>query len=386
MTKKTKTSGFAQPADKFLAALRHWRRFLPVGLAFSLPQFLHAEDHVDYRYEFYDEDKSRMQIQTHSVYFEQKFTDAVTANGEFVYDGISGATPTGGYDIAGNPIFTKLEDTRYAANLEFNWHQKNNTLSPGFAYSKESDYESYGISLNDALEFNDKNTTIQFGISHNFDSVRKSDRINWVGKDSTDALIGVTQLLTPRDILSLAFTLGYDSGFLNDPYRIITFNLSGFSYPEIRPGYRNKQVLFTSLTHHFDSLNASLEGSYRFHHDSYGIFSHTIGLTWHQLIGQHLIVEPMFRIYEQSSADFYYLSVNGFFPSDPFPRPAYYSADYRLSKFYSLDYGLEVTGIINDHLRVTAGYHRYEMNGLDNTPSAAYPQANVFTVGLSFSW
>jgi hypothetical protein len=64
----------------------------------------------------------------------------------------------------------------------------------------------------------------------------------------------------------------------------------------------------------------------------------------------------------------------------------YYSADYRLSEFYSVDYGLQATVIVNDHLRVTAGYHRYEMNGLDNTVSAMYPQANIYTVGLSILW
>jgi hypothetical protein len=52
-----------------------------------------------------------------------------------------------------------------------------------------------------------------------------------------------------------------------------------------------------------------------------------------------------------------------------------------------VDYGLQVTGIINDHLRVVAGYHRYEMNGLDGKTSAdMYPKANIFTVGLSILW
>ncbi|MEI7534563.1 MAG: DUF3570 domain-containing protein, partial [Verrucomicrobiae bacterium] len=68
---------------------------LPLGLTLSLPQLLRAEDQVDYRYEYYKEDNNRMTIQTHSVYFEQKATDAITAKGELVYDGISGATPTG---------------------------------------------------------------------------------------------------------------------------------------------------------------------------------------------------------------------------------------------------------------------------------------------------
>ena len=382
-------SKFAATANKTLAVLRIWRRFLPLGLACGLPQILRAENHVDYRYEFYGEENDRMKIETHSVYFEQKLADAVTAKGEFIYDGISGATPTGGYTSTGEPVTTKLEDTRRAGNLELDWQIGRNTLNSSFAYSRESDYESYGIALGDAIDFNDKNTNFQFGVSHNFDSVRHADRVNWTGKDSTEAIIGISQLLSQRDVLNVDFTYGYESGFLNDPYRVIDFNLSGFAYPEIRPGYRSKEILFTSLTHHFDSLDASLESSYRFHHDSYDIFSHTLSLTWHQWLGKHFIVEPIFRFYEQSAANFYKLGVNNYFPGAPFPggeNPAYYSADYRLSEFYSLDYGLDATVIINDHFRVTAGYHRYEISGLDKTPAAAYPQANIFTIGLSLRW
>jgi hypothetical protein len=389
MTKKLHSSKSVQPVNLAWHIARQWRRYLPLGLTFSLARILRAEDHVDYRYEFYDETGDRMQIQTHSVYFEQSLSDKVATKGELVYDGISGATPTGGYDDLGKPVIQHIHnDLRLAANVELDWKLGNQTLTPGFAYSKEHDYESYGISLSDAIEFNDKNTILQLGVSHNFDSVRHSDGTTWSGKDSTEGLIGVTQLLSPKDILSVAFTFGNDSGFLSDPYRQISFTLVGnFANPEVRPSHKNKEILFTSLTHHFDSLDASLEGSYRLYHDSYDVTAHTIGLMWHQWFGKHLMVEPLFRIYQQSAASFYKLGVNNLYPGAPFgENPTFYSADYRLSEFYSTDLGLQATVIINDNLRVTAGYHRYEMNGMDKTPSATYPKANIFTVGFSILW
>ena len=58
--------------------LRYWRRSLPLGLSFGLPQLLRAENQVDYRYEYYSEENNRMMINTHSVYFEQQLTDAAT--------------------------------------------------------------------------------------------------------------------------------------------------------------------------------------------------------------------------------------------------------------------------------------------------------------------
>jgi hypothetical protein len=342
---------------------------------------------VDYRYEYYQEDGDRMKIETHSVYFEQQMIDNVVAKGELVYDGISGATPTGSYDNTGKVITTDVWDIRRAANLELDWRRGNQTLTPGFAYSKEHDYQSYGISLNDAIEFNEKNTILQLGVAHNFDSVRQYPATTiWSGKDSTEGIIGISQLLSPKNILNVTFTFGNDSGYLNDPYRAITFSGSGFPFPEIRPSHRNKEVFFVGLTHYFDSVDASAELSYRFHHDSYDIFSDTVMLTWHQKLGHYFIVEPMFRCYQQSAASFYALAANGYVPSDPLPRPTFYSADYRLSELYTVDVGVQATAIINDHLHLIVGYHRYEMHGLDNTPAAAYPQANIFTAGLSILW
>jgi hypothetical protein len=389
MRKNPSQSGFAATARKILCALAGWRRCLPLGVAMGVPQLLRGENHVDYRYEYYDEDNNRMTIETHSVYFEQKLVDSVTAKGELIYDGISGATPVGTHNAKGKVLTSKVEDIRRAANLALDWRFSNHLITPGFAYSKESDYVSYGISLGDAVEFNDKNTILQFGASHNFDDVRHSDRKTWSSKDSTDVIIGISQLLSPTTVADAAFTFGYDDGYLDDPYRLAEYHPTifpkGFNIgvPERRPAHRSREIFFTSLTHHFNDLDASLEISYRFHHDSYEVFSHTLGLTWHQRLGKYLIVEPMFRFYEQSAASFYTTTFSGPFTANP---RGLHSSDYRLSEFYSLDFGLQVTVIVTDYFHIVAGYHRYEMHGLDNTSAAMYPQANVFTGGISILW
>ena len=383
-----KSSSYA-PAFAWRIA-RQWRRYLPLGLTFSLARILRAEDHVDYRYEYYDETGDRMKIETHSVYFEQKLTDAVVAKGELVYDGISGATPTGTYRFSPNSGVIKtvsIRDIRRAGNLELDCRLGNQTITPGFAYSKESDYESYGVSLNDAIEFNDKNTILQLGVAHNFDAVQRNGNPfpEAQDKDATEAIIGVSQLLTPRTIFAAAFTFGYESGYLNDPYRqaefIYPLHQLGVVRYENRPGNRSKEIFLTSITQFIDPLNASIEGSYRFYHDSFNIYANTVSAVWHQWLGKHVMIEPMFRFYEQGSASFY----SPLFQTNP-ANLEFYSADYRLSNFYSFDTGIQATILINDHLRVTAGYHRYEMNGLDNTTSDMYPKANVFTVGFSILW
>jgi hypothetical protein len=390
MMHKISRSGPSNVLNAALSAWQSWGRWLPLGLAFTAPQLLRAENHVDYRYGFYDEDDHRMKIETHSVYFEQKLVDAIIARGELIYDGISGATPTGTYRIrptSGKIKTVQLHDIRRAGDWDLDLRLGNQTITPGFAYSKESDYLSYGVSLNDAIEFNEKNTTLLLGVSHNFDEVQRNSNPfpDARDKDGTEGIIGISQLLTPKTVLAANFTIGYETGYLSDPYRQAEFvyplHTLGVVRFENRPSHRAKQVFLTSLTQFINPLNASVEGSYRFYHDSFGVYAHTVGLTWHQWVGKHLIIEPMFRFYEQSAASFY----SPLFHSNP-ANVLYFSADYRLSRFYSLDYGVQATVVVNSHVRLNAGYHRYEMNGLDNTNPAMYPQANIYSAGISILW
>ncbi len=388
-----KSIGTDERPRAFPGSWEKLRLALPFGLTLGAWQ-AHGGDHVDYRYEYYAEENNRMTIATHSVYFEQQLIDSIIAKGELVYDGISGATPTGTLDASGNVITTHMEDTRYAGNLQLDIKLGRHTLTPGFAYSEESDYLSRGISLSDAIEFNDKNTILQLGVSHDFDEVQRNGNPfpSPRGKDSTEGIVGISQLLSPQTTFSAALTFGYESGYLSDPYRLADYVPVGFPFgigvSEQRPDHRSKEILFASLTQHIDPIKASLEVSYRFYHDSYAISAHTVGLTWHQWLGKHVMVEPSVRLYEQSAASFYTTSFSGVgIPPDPPGPPGFHSSDYRLSHLFTVDAGGQVTVIITDWMRLVAGYHRYEMQGLDRVTSPAmYPKANVFTVGVSILW
>lgn len=350
-----------------------------------------AADHVDYRFGLYREADGRIEVQTHSAYFEKQIVESLAAKGEFVYDAISGASPTGKPPLPGSSTvqLAKLHDIRRAGNVALDWRFGRNTLSPQVAYSKESDYESVGFSLSDAIDFNRKNTTLRFGVARTFDEVQRNGNPfpEPRNKNSTEGVIGISQLLSPNTIFTADFTYGRTAGYLTDPYKQILF--TGWGDPnatdeEYRPAERTRQVLLMTLTQWIDPVNASAEFSYRFGHDSFGVYSHTAALTWHQRLGEHLILEPTFRYYEQSAADFYQTSVPGFFAGDGVTtRSEFYSADYRLSHLESFTYGLQATVLLGDHVYLDLGYQRYEMRGLDQqTAVAAYPKANMVTAGL----
>jgi Protein of unknown function (DUF3570) len=433
---QTRSRGGEMSADRAAGGIAHlgdtaansrWPALL-LALALHCVQSLRAraEDTVQYRYEDYKEDGGRVRVHTQTSYFETDFNPRVAVKGEFVYDAISGATPTGAPPTTGgNQVpLVELHDQRYSANLGADFKSGRFTTTPGLAYSTESDYRSVGVSLNEAVDFNSRNTTLNLGVAHNFDRLNGFFQPNWESKNSTDVLVGVNQLLGQHTYVTANLTLGYSDGDLTDPYKGVTFLYNypvsfynppdTFVVPEQRPSHKFRQVAFFGLTHYFEAVTGSVEAGYRFHHDDWGIFSHTLELSWHQKLGRKLMISPLFRYYNQTAASFYapYFAGDPSFPNgavgslqsdgqtilfndDPaFPgtgtstftvpaHPQYFSSDYRLSELESLTYGITASWRIHDHFSLEAGYKRYEMRGLDGVTSpSAYPKAHIFTIGF----
>lgn len=410
-------------------------RFNPVLTALLLHAVpalrVRSENRVDYRYEDYIEDNDRIHIRTHAVYAEQALNSRAVVKGNFVYDGISGATPTGAAAPAGTDQLPlqNFQDIRRAGSVELDWTAGRFISRPQVAYSEESDYRSIGLSWNQSIEFNQKNTVLNLGVSRNFDQVTGfwlRNKTLWKDKDTWDGLIGLTQLLGPKTYLTANVSVGVADGYLTDPYKGVHFR---YDYPvdgynadpsaavgENRPDQRIKQVGYLGLTHFVTPLNASVDGNYRLHRDDWGIWAHTATLQWHQKIGEKLVISPLARYHLQSAADFYAPVFNGSlvdpkgvnaalqsdgtllfegdagFPGDgkAFSVPAwprYFSADYRLSHLETWTFGVGIRWQVHEHVAIDLAYKRYLMNGLDGvTLSSAYPQANVFTMGIGFQW
>ena len=414
-------------------------------LALSLPLIGvsrgRADDSVGLSHETYAEEHGRIQVQTETLRIEKTITPWLDFTVREIYDAISGATPTGAPPIrrlkmidpgTGAPIppssitgYTRELDgvsgasqssgpviramaqnklpvtespeyrlgTDLAIGLTFGPHR----LVPEFSYSDESDYRSYGFALNYTYEFNDKNTTLSLGWSHAYDKVLATP-FTFLTKSSfknTDNfIIGGTQLLGPGTVLGANLTLGSARGYLNDPYRAVVFEESELDAEnrvilngEKRPSSRHSQALLLSLTQSVKPLDASVEGTYRFYHDSYGIVANTLSVAWFQKFGKGLVVSPSVRYHHQTAADFYGIQFPGDPINDPDLVPKFYSADYRLSKLEAYTLGLEATIKLREHLDLHLGYQRYWQHGLDHeTDQSTYPKANIFTVGLTYAF
>lgn len=265
------------------------------------------------------------------------------------------------------------EDTRIAFDVELIKKLDRQALSAQVALSQENDYTSLGLALKDAIEFNEKNTTLLLGISANNDSVEGSNLPGSESKHVYDVMAGVTQVVGPNTLFTANLTLGRSDGYLSDPYKVADVN--GALVPENRPDSRTRSIGYLSLTHFFESLNGSAEGSFRLYNDSFGIISHTLGLAWYQKINPQVVLRPAIRMYSQSEADFYDVRFSG--------SQEFYSADYRLSALNTFSYGLKVIWTPNPRWSFDLSVDRYDMSGTDGkTPDDAYAGATLIIGGV----
>jgi hypothetical protein len=377
---------------------------LTAGLAGGLlllgPRAARAEDFISYKYADYRESGGRIAVQTQGALVEQDLGTDLHLKLEGVIDAISGATPTGQPAPAGTdqvPLAT-LQDRRKAWNADLSRQFSLVNLDLGFANSRESDYTSTGWSINTVTDFNQKNTTLLAGVAGTDDDVKVFFQPTWKKKRTNDVIVGMTQVLDPRTSVALDFTWGRATGYLNDPYKVVQKSIEvnpgdflPLQFLENRPDRRNKFIALASMNHAFTDLNAALQASYRFYHDTFGTNAHTIELLWLQRIGRKFILQPELRLYEQGAANFYYYNLDLTSILPPFGLPPaqgpFYSSDYRLSAFRSTTYGLKAIWTVTARLQLDVELQQYDMRGTDGkTSQSAYPSARILTAGARFSW
>lgn len=396
---------FNTPLNPFFVSTRK-----PLFIASLLCPGVQAHGEVmpqryDYGYQFYSEDSGRIQVEAHYIRGQIELDEATSFRFQALSDAISGASPTGALPGSAQPFLADLEDTRRgilgAISRQFGDHR----VELEWSRSEEDDYVSRGLALSDVLELNQKNTILAFGLNYLDDSVAVPGRTDQ-RKETVDFFAGVTQILDKNTVLTANLTVGNANGYLNDPYKIVQRNeivmvpdgSGGFIkipvvniYPENRPDSRNRQVLQFEGRRYFEPLDGALDGVLRFTHDDYGISSQTLQLEWRQAVGERFEITPFFRYYHQNAADFFTNSLNDVPITTPYANPSgsgpHYSADYRLSSLDTMSLGLRLRYQFTDSFSVSAAYERYAMkgsgSGSDVSPSESYPDANLWTFGIS---
>ncbi len=365
------------------------------GMALASPRAARADEHLSYKFQDYQESGGRIEVQVHSALLEKDLGSALHFKLHGVVDTIAGATPTGQTPATpdGPVPLARISEERRAWNADFSRQFSRTNAAIGVAGSRESDYISKAWSLNTLTDFNQKNTTLLLGVASTQDDVQVFFQQPWESKRTLDLIAGVTQLLDPNTFVTFNLTFSRATGYLSDPYKLIEKTVEVLpgvflerTFSENRPDSRTKWIALAALNRAFPNLRGAIDASYRLHHDDFGITSHTLNLEWFQQLGEKLILRPNVRLFAQSAADFYRLTLDGtpiLPPTVPTGRAPFYSADYRLSELQTLTYGLKAVWTPNDRLQFDVAAERYDMRESDGITSAsAYPRATIFTAGL----
>lgn len=267
-------------------------------------------------------------------------------NGSYVVDSISGASPA--YH---SERLTRLYDLRRAYGVGVSRYLPHATLSAGLNYSTESDYVSRALSLQGSFSSEDNNTTITTGVGFSADRIRVAFRRLDDTKHVTDVLVGVSQVLTRRDIAQLTFSTTRGRGYFTDPYKLV----------DERPRTRKTSRVLARWNHHFPLTEGTVRLSFRAARDNWAVRSKTFTLEYAQPAGTWVLT-PSARLYRQTPARFYLPVDPATAPGPAFPAAdaTHFSEDQRLSGFGALTFGFKAEVALGNDWSIDAKLERYQ--------------------------
>ncbi|VAW66267.1 hypothetical protein MNBD_GAMMA08-935 [hydrothermal vent metagenome] len=397
---------------------------------------------LDTAFLYYSEADGRVSIFEPVATIQKEISEDEFVKFKVVYDVLTGSTPYGALPTksaqtitnpSGNsnittpagevPLNDSFRDTRVALSADWTLPiDRLKRVTFGGNFSNEFDFTSFTGSATYAQDTSDRNRTytvglgftsdtwdpvggknpeLEFMIDGNFDQGAKGGTDT---KSTTDIMLGLTQVINRSTIMQFNLGISDSSGYLTDPYRFISVvdangapttaldaDVPANAFPyryEKRPDARTKNTFFWRTVHHLteDVINVS----YRYYTDDWGIDSHTLDFRYRYELGGNHYLQPHFRYYTQTNADFF---VNYLVAGDALPDFA--SSDYRLSEFVGTTIGLKYGMVMSNNSEFTVRAELMnqsynvkdevlpEQQGLDISPDL---NAVIFQVGYNFYW
>jgi hypothetical protein len=248
-------------------------------------------------------------------------------------------------------------DARTYANVSYTRQQKNrnSSVNGGVGFSVESDY----FSLSGSLGFTkrDKKELRTFSVQLQvFDDdlrwgrldldIRKPVKLiypselrgrQWFDnykRKSYNLKTGFTQILNARNILAVFPEVSYQQGLLSTPFHRVYFTNDSVVVERL-PDERYKAAVAVKLNT-FTGGNVILKNTVNIYKDNFGIIAFSFENETAVKVRSYLTFLPNIRIYTQKSSTYF----AGY--KEPKSSQAYYTSDYDLSAFQSLNVGLGI--------------------------------------------
>ena len=284
----------------------------------------------------------------------------------------------------------------------------------GFNGSNEYDYLSLGLNTSISKESEDKNTAWTLGFSYTSDKIKpvggvptplatmvapnmgvpRSGTVD--DKTTYDLLLGFTQVVSRTWILQTNLSLGYSSGYMNDPYKFVTIfdenpgatlgNATSYIY-ESRPDSRFTKSLYVGSKNYFEAGIMNL--AYRFLNDDWGLNSHTIDASFNFGLSEKWRLEPGIRYYKQGAVDFYKLAIgNGA------TVPQDITADYRMGDLTTIAPSVKITRKLENDKEMSLILRYYQQTGDTSSFNAVgsqigqdlIPKTDAYIVQIHYSF
>ncbi len=380
-------------------------------------------DRVDFTTLFYGE-QGRTSVFEPVVRFTHLASGNQSFSGTLGIDVITGASPTGELpsgqvqtrtSASGRTITSQagaiptapFHDRRIA--FDGDWTKgwgRFVTSTLGGHVSREKDYQSFGVNGSIATDLDHRLMTITIGGGVNHDTVfpvgGTTAGLGPPGlaistasnpKNVSNVLLGVSRILSRRWMVSVNGSETHETGYLTEPYKLVSV-LNGAGVPvgsltEKRPSTRNRSTVMASSVYHFDQ--DILYSSYRYYWDTWGIKSHTLDLKYRHQFDDVTYLEPLFRFYTQSAANFY---TGALIQGQPLPEFA--SSDYRLGQLNTFTfggtYGFRIEDFASGDFTIRAELIR--QSGNSSPPNAIgmqqrfdlSPPLNIYAVVVGYSF
>jgi Protein of unknown function (DUF3570) len=199
-----------------------------------------------------------------------------------------------------------FKETRTAYELGVQALVRDSTLSLTASSSREPDYIANAVNLDVTHEVFGGMTTLSMGFTRGADKVGKKGTAGWID----DALhwqyrAGVTQILTPRWLVSLNAEAINDSGYLGSPYRLA--RVFGAAVNERNPRTRSSRAIKLRTMLDTDEWlpGSAVRAEYRTYWDNWKIRAGTTELGFSKYFGDRLLLDTTLRLYSQTKALFY---------------------------------------------------------------------------------
>ncbi len=233
----------------------------------------------------------------------KSMADRVSLSAQYYVDAVSNAS----IDVV--TTASPFKETRTAWELGATSVVRDSTLSMSVSRSTEPDYIADGLNLDVSHEVFGGMTTVSLGFGRGHDQVGKKgvgffdEALHWQYR------AGITQILSPRWLVSLNAEAVADSGYLGSPYRAA--RVFGAAVPERNPRTRSSRALQLRTAYDTSGLwaRSSVHASYRSYWDNWDIKGGTAEFGFSKYLGPQgaggFLLDGTVRLYSQTKALFY---------------------------------------------------------------------------------